>query len=250
MNMSFYQQLLNTKLTGKKSLSVLIDPDKLTGKQIDNLTSGIYASAIDCFFVGSSLLLNNTLPSCIRRIKSQCEIPVILFPGNSLQVCNDADAILFLSLISGRNSEFLIGQHVLAAPSLKASTLEIVPTGYMLIDSVQQTSVNYMSQTLPIPHHKNDIAVATALAGEMLGMKAIYMDAGSGANLPVSTSMIEAVKQSVSVPLIVGGGIRTPEKALQNCLAGADMIVIGNAVEKDPELIHDISSAVHSLQTS
>jgi putative glycerol-1-phosphate prenyltransferase len=165
-------------------------------------------------------------------------------------VCVDADAILFLSLISGRNAEFLIGQHVLAAPSLKASNLEIISTGYMLIDSGQQTSVNYMSQTLPIPHNKSDIAVATALAGEMIGMKALYLDAGSGARLPVGTVMIESVKQSVNLPLIVGGGIKSPEKALQNCLAGADIIVVGNAFEKDPALIQEISGAVHSLQTS
>lgn len=248
--MQLYHQFLRNKSEGKKSLAVLVDPDKTSLRQVAELAVLAREAGANYFFVGSSLLLNNQLSACVKTLKASSNIPVILFPGNSLQVCADADAILFLSLISGRNADFLIGQHVLSAPLLKESGLEIIPTGYMLIDSGQHTSVNYMSQTLPIPHTKNDIAVATALAGEMLGMKTMYLDAGSGGKLPVSTHMIEAVKQSVSTPLIVGGGIKTPEKALQNCLAGADIIVVGNAIEKDQSLITEISSAIHTFQMS
>jgi putative glycerol-1-phosphate prenyltransferase len=176
-------------------------------------------------------------------------IPVIIFPGNAMQINQHADALLFLSLISGRNPEMLIGRHVLAAPLLKKSLLEVIPTGYMLIDSGAPTSVSYMSGTVPIPHDKNDIASCTAMAGEMLGLKLIYLDAGSGARYPVSPSMIAAVKKSVKIPLITGGGIRTPEKAYELCGAGSDMIVIGNVLEKDSSLLAEFSSAVHSFQT-
>jgi phosphoglycerol geranylgeranyltransferase len=164
-----------------------------------------------------------------------------------MQISEKADGLLFLSLISGRNPEMLIGRHVLAAPVLKRTNLEIISTGYMLIDSGSPTSVSYMSGTVPIPHDKEDIAVCTAMAGEMLGMKLIYLDAGSGARFTVSNNMIEEVKKNTGIPLIVGGGIRTAEKAIEICQAGADIIVIGNALEKDPERITDISSAVHAL---
>lgn len=248
--MGIYQSFFQHKTRGEKALAVLVDPDKTTAKEAEALCRLAVTSQVDYFFVGSSLLLNNYLSTCVSVLKQGCNIPVILFPGNSMQVCKEADAILFLSLISGRNAEFLIGQQVLAAPLLKTSGLEVIPTGYMLIDCGHPTSVTYMSQTIPIPHDKNDIAVSTALAGQMLGLQAIYLDAGSGATLPVSTSMIEAVRQNISLPLIIGGGIRTPEKAMQNCLAGADIVVIGNAIEKDPGLISEIAGAVHSLQTS
>ena len=247
--MIIYQSILQNKAKGEKSLAVLIDPDKTSAAEAIAVSELAVQSQVDYFFVGSSLLLNNNLQSCVNALKKSSDIPVVLFPGNTMQVCSDADAILFLSLISGRNPEFLIGQQVLAAPLLKSTNLEVIPTGYMLIDCGHPTSVTYMSQTIPIPNDKDDIAVSTALAGEMLGLKAIFLDAGSGGKLAVNTSMIEAVKQSISVPLIIGGGIRTPEKALQNCLAGADIIVIGNAVEKDQTLISEISGAVHSFQT-
>ena len=171
---------------------------------------------------------------------------MILFPGSTYQVNKEADAILFLSLISGRNPELLIGNHVITAHLLQQSRLEIISTGYMLIDGGIMSSVQYMSNTVPIPHTKNDIAVSTALAGEMLGLKQIYLEAGSGAKFPVSESMISMVKNSINIPLIVGGGISTPERAAKSALAGADMIVIGNIVEKDPMIVKDISHAVHS----
>jgi len=248
--MNIYDSFSRHKSRGEKALAVLIDPDKTDSENVMELCELAVSSQVDYFFVGSSLLLNNKLASCVSHLKKSCNIPVLLFPGNTMQVCEGADGILFLSLISGRNAEFLIGQQVLAAPMLRASGIEVIPTGYMLIDCGHPTSVTYMSQTIPIPHDKNDIAISTALAGQMLGLKALYLDAGSGATLPVSASMIEAVNQNTTLPLIVGGGIRTPEKAMQNCLAGADIVVIGNAVEKDKNLISEIAGAVHSLQTS
>ena len=201
---------------------------------------------VDYFFIGGSLIVNDMLDNVLSEIKKACDIPMVLFPGNSFQLSYKADAILFLSLISGRNAELLIGKHVITAPYLKMSPLEIISTGYMLIDGGVNSTVQYMSNTSPIPHQKDDIAMCTAMAGEMLGMKMMYLDAGSGAKTPVSTSMIENVAGAINIPLIVGGGIRTPEKAQENVLAGADLIVVGNAIEKDPALIREMSIAIHS----
>jgi geranylgeranylglyceryl phosphate synthase family protein len=183
----------------------------------------------------------------LKIIKENSDIPAIIFPGDSLQISKRADGMLLLSLISGRNAEMLIGRHVVAAPYLKLYCKEILPTGYMIIDSGKQTSVSYMSNTVPIPHDKNDIAMCTAMAGEMLGLKLIYMDAGSSAENPVSAEMIRTVKGCINIPLIVGGGIRTPERAIESAKAGADVIVIGNTLEKSPELLTSFSEAIHSL---
>ncbi len=188
------------------------------------------------------------LDQCLVKIREACDIPMILFPGSSLQISYRADAILFLSLISGRNAELLIGKQVQTAPYIKMSPLEYISTGYMLIDGGIPTTVSYISNTQPIPNNKVDIAMATAMAGEMLGHKLIYMDAGSGAKIPISTDMIDAVAGAIDIPLIIGGGIKDPQKAYDNVRAGADIIVVGDAIEKDPSLIVDLSAAVHSFQ--
>jgi len=232
---------------GRKFFSVLIDPDKHPEEDLGRLARKATQAAVDFLFIGGSLLARDNLGACIRSLKEHCDIPVILFPGSVLQVDAQADAILLLSLISGRNPDLLIGQHVIAAPYLKNSGLEILSTGYMLIESGNNTTARYISNTQPIPHEKDDIAACTAMAGEMLGMKLIYMDAGSGATVPVSVSMISKVKENISVPLIIGGGLRTPEEAVARCSAGADIIVVGNAIESDPELIKKISEAIHLL---
>jgi phosphoglycerol geranylgeranyltransferase len=245
--MKIYSDLTAKSKAGKKMIAVLIDPDKLNGNDCNNIAEKAVASGIDFFLIGGSIITGNNFENCISTLK-KFSLPVILFPGNSMQISNNADGLLFLSLISGRNPEMLIGRHVLAAPVLKQSSLEIIPTGYMLIDSGSPTSVSYMSGTVPIPHDKDDIAVCTALAGEMLGLKLIYMDAGSGARFSISNKMIEAVKKNIHIPLVVGGGIRTPEKAFEICQAGADVIVVGNVLEKDPALITELSSVIHSLQ--
>lgn len=244
-----YHSLTERKSQSKKSLAVLIDPDKVDGANMDELIRLSTDSNVDYFLVGGSLVISNYLDECVQLIKANCNIPVILFPGSPSQISKYADALLYLSLISGRNPELLIGQHVVSAAAVKSSGLEIMSTGYMVIDGGAPTTVSYISNANPLPSDKNEIAMCTAMAGEMLGMKLIYMDAGSGAKKAVSESMIKKVAGCIDVPLIVGGGITTPEKAYLNCRAGADVIVIGNAIEKDPSLIKEMASAIHSVKT-
>jgi putative glycerol-1-phosphate prenyltransferase len=240
-----YANWQKAKETKSKEFAVLIDPDKIRLKEVDKIVQLAEQAQVDTFFIGGSLVVNDALDAIIMCIKKECNIPVVLFPGSSRQLSYKADALLFLSLISGRNPELLIGKHVETAPFLKISPLEIISTGYVLVDGGVPTSVSYMSNTQPIPATKDSIAVCTAMAGEMLGLKLIYMDAGSGAANPISTSMIESVSLATDIPLIIGGGIRTPEKARANVKAGADIIVVGNAIEKDPNLILELAAAVH-----
>jgi putative glycerol-1-phosphate prenyltransferase len=242
-----YSTLCKRKENGKKSFGVLIDPDKVNQGKLENLIQLAVAAKVDYFLVGGSLVISNYLDECVQFIKQNCSIPVLLFPGSSAQVTKYADALLYLSLISGRNPELLIGQHVVSAPAIKMSGLEIMSTGYMVIDGGAPTTVSYISNAAPLPADKNEIAMCTAMAGEMLGMKLIYMDAGSGAKKAITESMIEQVAKNIEVPLIIGGGITDPEKAYLNCKAGADMIIVGNAIEKDESLIREMASAVHSV---
>lgn len=231
----------------KKQLAILIDPDKQDTEQLIKTAKNSEKIGVDYLFVGGSLLTSDDLFRSIRTVKENCEIPVVLFPGNSYQVSRNADAMLFLSLISGRNPDMLIGMHVLAAPYIKLTGLKTIATGYMLIDSGKPTSVSYMSNSLPIPHDKNDIAACTAMAGEMLGLRLIFMDAGSGAGKTVSEEMISFVKQSIEVPLIIGGGIKSPEKLKSIFEAGADIAVIGNIFEKTPDLILDFEKVLQEF---
>src|SRR5882757_4310808 len=242
-----YKLLTERKQQGKKSFAVLIDPDKVNDNNMEQLIQLSVTAGVDYFLVGGSLVISSYLDECLQLIKRSCTIPTILFPGSPNQVSKYADALLYLSLISGRNADLLIGQHVISAPVVKQSGLEIMPTGYMVIDGGAPTTVSYISNAAPVPADKNEIAMCTAMAGEMLGMKLIYMDAGSGAKRPISENMIEAVAKHISLPLIIGGGITDPEKAYRNCKAGADVIVVGNAIEKDVSLIKEISNAVHSM---
>ena len=247
MKQALYQQFIEKKKSGRKSFAVLIDPDKVDNEKIDQLLTLSTEAKVDYFFVGGSLVISSHLDECIQQIKASSGIPVLLFPGSPSQVSKYADALLYLSLISGRNPELLIGQHVISAPFVKNSGLEIMPTGYMVIDGGAPTTVSYISNATPIPADKNEIAMCTAMAGEMLGMKLIYMDAGSGAKRAITETMIEKVARNIEIPLIIGGGITEPEKAYRNCKAGADVIVVGNAIEKDVSLIKEISNAVHSV---
>ena len=242
--MTLYERFQDKK---RKKLAVLIDPDKPSDAQVRSIVAKANEADVDFFFVGGSLLTTDSLEHCIKEIKANSDIPVLIFPGNSLQISKYCDGFLLLSLISGRNPEMLIGRHVIAAPYLKLYGNEIIPTGYMLIDSGKATSVSYMSDTTPIPHDKDDIAMCTALAGEMLGLKLIYLEAGSGAIMPVSTNMISKVSQMITVPLIVGGGIRTPEAAVEAAKAGADIITIGTTFEKEPETLMKFAEAIHNV---
>ena len=248
--MNIYNYITSNKENGNKLFAVLIDPDKQNHHELLDLIEKSVEAKVDLIFVGGSLLTNGSFDICIQTIKSDCSIPVVIFPGNSMQVNKDADGILFLSLISGRNPDMLIGNQVISAPILKHSKLEVLPTGYILIDSGKPTTVSYMSNTTPIPYDKNDVALCTAMAGEMLGLKLIFMDGGSGATNPISESMISMVSQSLEVPLIIGGGICSAEKAVVNCKAGADVIVVGNSIEKNPNLIQEIAQSIHQFNAN
>jgi putative glycerol-1-phosphate prenyltransferase len=245
---NIYQQLQENQLKNLKQLAVLLDPDSIESEnELVKILSLCSIAKVDLILVGGSLITNGFWDRSIEIIKDQTNIPLLLFPGNIMQTHPKADAILFLSMISCRNPDLLIGKHVLAAPLLKKSGIEIIPTAYMIVDGGNLTSVMYMSNTTPLPHDKNNIAACTAMAGEMLGLKLTYMDAGSGALNPISSSMIAEVKNQINGPLFIGGGIRTQEQAIATCEAGADVVVVGNAFEKNPELIFSLTQAVHSL---
>jgi phosphoglycerol geranylgeranyltransferase len=223
---------------GKKSVALLLDPDKTKGESLTRILKIATDSKTDYILTGGSLTFTG-IDKLIRSVKESCEIPVILFPGNLLQLTHDADAILLLSLISGRNPELLIGNHVLAAPYLKDIKEKLISTGYILINCGTKTSVEYMSQTEAIPCDKTDIAVATALAGEMLGMKMIYLEAGSGAMKPVPVTMIRSVRENISIPIAIGGGIKSIKEIEEVFSAGADLVILGNGVEQNPQLLID-----------
>ncbi len=230
--------LYKSRNKGRKKLAVLIDPDKQGDAQnLNILVKKCGRLGVDLFFVGGSLITTSGQGKLIKKLKAVPDIPIVLFPGDYLHLDSGADGVLFLSLISGRNPDYLIGQHVLAAPFLKKSHLEILPTGYMLVGDDRTTTVAYISNSLPIPPGKIQIAVSTAMAGVMLGLRLIYMDAGSGAREPVSPEMIREVRKSVDVPVIVGGGLNTGEKINTALNAGADVIVLGNSLEKDHKLL-------------
>ena len=247
--MDIYRNLAADASAGRKKFAVLIDPDNSSFSLIDEIIRLSVHSSVDYFFIGGSLIINDLLPAVVNKIREACNIPAILFPGNNLQLNEQANGILLLSMISGRNPDLLIGRHVISAPYLKASKLEILPTGYMLVDGGRMTTVAYMSNTIPIPADKVKIAVSTAIAGEMLGLKLIYMDAGSGALNPVPAEMISAVRAQTEVPLIIGGGITSEETAVTAYQAGADVIVVGNAIEQNRALIPIIAAVRNHAET-
>jgi len=251
-NRPIKEKLLQLHLSGQKGVALLIDPEKFGEKEeFQELVSKAQKSGVDFFFVGGSLITAQNVQETISNIKaSSKDIPVVLFPGNVIQVCDEADGILFLSLISGRNPDLLIGQQVTAAPILAKTKLEILPTGYMLVNNGEITSANYISQTIPIPNNKPALAVATALAGKFLGLNYFFLDAGSGASSPVSKAIISSVKQQTDAPLIVGGGINSAEKARSAWEAGADLVVLGNGVEKNPGLLTEVLDFVSMYNLS
>lgn len=237
---SLFQEAISQQ---KKLLVVLIDPDQCKDeKQMGVFIKHCNEAKIDCFFVGGSFLSSGDLKNTIQLIKINSTLPILIFPGDSSQICSDADGILLLSLVSGRNADLLIGQHVGAAFTLERSGLAIIPTGYLLIESGATTTAQYVSGTTPIPRTKADIAAATSLASQQLGMHVIYLDGGSGALLTVPPDMIRAVKKSCALPLIVGGGIQSLEEAQNAWNAGADIVVIGTLFEKNPDAIHSFKN--------
>jgi len=239
-----YEQLVQKKQQRQKLFAILLDPDNLTPAACEQLILLSHTHSIDYFLVGGSLVTTPNQGPLISLLKQKSTVPVILFPSSNLHIDPQADGILLLSLISGRNPEFLIGQHVISAPILKASQLQIIPTGYMLVESGQQTTASYMSGSMPLPRNKPNIAATTALAGEQLGLHLIFLDAGSGALNPVPGNLVQAVRQAVDLPVVVGGGINTAHKAITALKAGADMIVVGNEIENNPDFVSTIATII------
>jgi phosphoglycerol geranylgeranyltransferase len=250
--MKVYDYLLSFPAQNKAGHFVLIDPDERIVEELPAVTQAICEAGVDAILVGGSLLLRPDYPAKVKAIKSAATIPVILFPGSLSQIAGGFDAVLFLSVISGRNPDYLFGDHVMGAPQILALGLEPISTGYMLIESGRTTTAEFMSNTRPIPAHKPDIAVAHALAAQMMGFKLLYLEAGSGADHPVPEKMIAAIRRFVQIPIIVGGGIRDIETAVKKIRAGADFIVTGNLFQEngDPALMKAFAEAIHQAKSA
>jgi putative glycerol-1-phosphate prenyltransferase len=246
---SVFERLLSASCAKGSAFLVLLDPDRVSPDKVPEFAGLCARADVDGFLVGGSLTLSDSLDELIGTVKRASGLPVVLFPGNAYQISRVADAILFLSLLTGRNADFLVGEHVKAAPLIHRWSLEVIPTAYLLVESGSLTSVQFITQSLPIPRDKIDLVVAHALAGKYLGMKLVYLEAGSGAGLPVPHQMVEAVSSVTALPVAAGGGVRTPEEAGELARAGARFVVVGNALEEGVEfsLLKEISSAVHFL---
>ena len=244
------QQLQALKAQQQSGFAVLADPDKTAPAHMTQLARLCNDAGVTFLLMGGSLLMAHQMEQCIQRFRAESTIPIVLFPGSPAQVSPSAQALLYLSLLSGRNADLLIGQHVASAPQVKASGLEVVSTGYILVDGGVATTVQYMSNTQPIPADKPDIALCTAWAGEMQGKHIIYLDAGSGARRPVPEAMIRKVSSNIGIPLVVGGGICDAERVYTACAAGANLVVVGNAIERDPLLIRDMAQATRAASAS
>ncbi|MBL7866920.1 MAG: geranylgeranylglyceryl/heptaprenylglyceryl phosphate synthase [Flavobacterium lindanitolerans] len=242
---NIYNEILQSKKEKKKLLAILLDPDKISKDSLQSIIPKINQSPATHIFIGGSLVLTNTIDGIIRELKQKTTLPVLLFPGNPSQISIEAHGILFLTLLSGRNPDFLIEHQVKAAPILKKTNLEIISTGYILIDGGNQTAVASVSKTIPLPRHNSDIAVATALAGEFLGNKLVYLEAGSGAKLSVPLETISLVSKNIEIPLIVGGGIKDIQGIEDAYAAGADLVVIGTAFENDSNFFINSNLMLH-----
>lgn len=240
-----YDQIVNASLQERKLLAILLDPDKVVEKNLEEMFKRIRDSGVDMIFVGGSSVQEKMTDNLVLKIRKYSELPIVLFPGNYEQISDHADAILFLSLISGRNPEYLIEQQIKAVPQLQKSNLEIIPTGYILIDGGKKTSVQRVSETKPISANNIDEISQTALAGMYMGKKLIYLEAGSGAVTPVLPEVIRAVKENLNIPLIVGGGIRSKSALVKAYESGADLVVIGTAFEENVEFLEKIIKNEH-----
>ncbi len=231
--MNTYQKLLAIKKRKKTGLLVLLDPDKKSPSALARFARTMETAGADAFLIGSSLMVSSSFEKSVRAVRKAVKLPLIIFPNSSGMLSGSADAVLFTSLLSGRNPNLLIDEHVKAAPLIKSLKLEAIPTAYILIESGNLTSVCYLSNTMPIPRNKPEIAKAHALAAEYMGMKFVYLEAGSGAALPVPADTVREIRDYINLPLIVGGGITDPSYARRIASAGASFIVIGNVLEKD-----------------
>ncbi len=247
MTGSIYEQLLSVTEKRKAGFLYLIDPDKTCLDKIPQIVHNIQSGGCDAILIGGSLLFMNHFDEFIRSVKQETELPVIIFPGNSRQISTEADAILFLNFISSRNPNYLIGEQVLAAPIIRSMQLETISTGYMHIESGNITTVEFLSGSRPIPRDKNEIAVAHALAAEFIGMKLVYLEAGSGARYSVPNDMIRSISEQTNIPIIVGGGIRSANEAREKIEAGAKFVVIGTAIEENlsESFVQEFADAIH-----
>lgn len=247
MNKNIYQYLLSVKEERGGGFLVLIDPDKNDEKEYLSLAEASQDCGVDAILVGTSFMLNTNFSQAVKEVKKVTTLPVIIFPGSFAQITPHADAILFSSLISGRNPAYLIEEQVKGAPLVKRTDIEPIPTGYMLIESGSLTSVQYISHSSPIPRTKNDIACAHALAAQYLGMKLVYLEAGSGAKQTVPLEMVRAVADYIDIPVVVGGGLRTPKDCNVQIEAGASFVVVGNELERDNnfDFLRELTSATH-----
>ncbi len=235
---NIYKTILFNREINRKMLAVLLDPDQCRGSVLSSTIAALKSDPPELIFVGGSHTVTS-VDSLIELLNEEVKSTIVLFPGNPAQFSTKADALLYLSLLSGRNAEFMIGQHITSSIAIKKSGIEVIPTGYLLIDGDKHSSVEYISNTRPIPRDKNEIALSTAIAAELLGMQLVYLEAGSGANTAVPAAMIEHVSSGLSIPLIVGGGIKTTDQMIEAFEAGADMVVVGNIFESKPHLISD-----------
>ncbi len=242
---STYSSILSNVQKGKKQFAVLIDPDKFNPTVIDHCNK----CKVEFIFIGGSTVAKQDFENCINYTKGKSKIPVIIFPGDENQLSSKADALLLLSLISGRNPDYLIGKHVLAAPAIVKSKIETISTGYILVGDTAESATSKISNTEPIAEKNSNLILATAQAAALIGMQAIYLEAGSGAKKNISAKIIKQIKRNINLPLIVGGGISSPKSAKEIAAAGADLIVVGNAVEKNINLISEIASAIKALNT-
>lgn len=241
--------MIKDNFPAEKSVGLLLDPDKTTAEGLKNILKIASECRTDYILAGGSLTFNS-IDNLIDTVRALCNIPIVLFPGNLLQLSHKADAILLLSLISGRNPELLIGNHVIAAPYLRSVREKLISVGYILVGCGKKTSVEYISQTEAIPADKSDLVVATALAGEMLGLHMIYLEAGSGAANPVPADIINAVKENVSIPIAVGGGLKNCDEITNAFSAGASLVILGNGCEKKPGLLSDACSVRDKMRNA
>jgi putative glycerol-1-phosphate prenyltransferase len=246
--MKTLQRLLDIRSRRGAGYLVLIDPDKVEMPHLPTLVEQATEAGADAFLIGGSLMVRDQFESVLKLVKNSTSLPVIIFPGSLFQVSSIADAILFLVLVSGRNPDHLIGNQVIASPMIRSMHLEAISTAYMLVEGGVTTSAEFMSGTRPLPHNKPDIAVAHALAAEYMGMKLLYFDAGSGAERPVSDAIIRSVARASTLPIVIGGGIRTPEEAHKKVLAGASFVVTGTIIEErgNHSMLKEFADAVHT----
>ncbi|MEO0136047.1 MAG: geranylgeranylglyceryl/heptaprenylglyceryl phosphate synthase [candidate division WOR-3 bacterium] len=241
-----YSRVWKRLLNEKPGIIALFDPDRVFNHNLSRLTRFVSNCGVKAILIGTSLLKNEDFDGFVKKVKKETSCPVLLFPGSSHQISKYADGIFFLSLLSGRNPEFLIGEHVKSVFLIRSYGLEVIPVGYILISSGNYTAVEYISNTRPIPRDKPEIVVAHALAGEYLGMKAIYLEAGSGADQPVPEDVVKEVKKYISIPLLVGGGIKTEADAKRILACGADFLVLGSIIEKAPAKFKKITKAINA----